>query len=108
VGRGGASSDPVAAVGGTVTITDGSPSFARSGSIVDLTVVVNGSADSSHTRSSSSSAEPTRPRSQAITDRFSHIGLVLDDQHTHASILRAGAYRRHIENRIRAGNVTSP
>jgi hypothetical protein len=36
-------------------------------------------------------------------------GFVLDDQHTHkCSMLRAGAYRRHIEKRIRAGNTTVP
>jgi hypothetical protein len=36
-------------------------------------------------------------------------GLVLDDQHTQKlSTLRAGAYRRHIENRIHAGNTALP
>jgi hypothetical protein len=47
-----------------------------------------------------------RVQTQPIADGFCHIGLVLDDQHTHAVMLRAGAYRRRIENRIRAGNTT--
>ena len=45
----------------TVSITPGSPSLARSRLIVTLTAPVNGSAASSHTRASSSSAETTRP-----------------------------------------------
>ena len=49
-----------------------------------------------------------RFQAQAIADGFRHEGLVLDDQHTHASILRAGTYRRHIENSIRAGNTALP
>ena len=49
-----------------------------------------------------------RFQAQAVADGLGHVGLVLDDQHTHASMLRAGAYRRHIENRIRAGNTTLP
>jgi hypothetical protein len=37
------------------------------------------------------------------------VGFVLDDQHTHKfSMLRAGAYRRHIEKHIRAGNTMLP
>jgi ABC-type transport system involved in multi-copper enzyme maturation permease subunit len=44
-----------------VSTTGGSPSLARSRRIVDFTAVVNGSAISSHTRSSSCSAETTRP-----------------------------------------------
>src|SRR5687767_5429811 len=43
---------------------------------------------------------------QPIADGFCHIGLVLDDQHTHPWMLRAGAFRPHIKNRIRAGNTT--
>ena len=34
--------------------------------------------------------------------------LVLNDQHTHAPMLRAGACRRHIEKGIRAGNAALP
>ncbi len=49
-----------------------------------------------------------RLKTQAITDRFRHIGLVLDDQHAHPSMLRAGAYRRRIEKRIRPGNTRLP
>jgi hypothetical protein len=49
-----------------------------------------------------------RFQAQAIADGFRHIRLVLDDQHTHASILRAGTYRPHIENSIRAGNTAPP
>jgi hypothetical protein len=49
-----------------------------------------------------------RLQAQAIADRFRHVGLVLNEQHAHARMLRAGAYRRHIENRIRAGNTTLP
>jgi hypothetical protein len=46
---------------------------------------------------------------QAIADGLGQIGFVLDDQHTYKlSMLRAGAYRRHIENWIRAGNTTPP
>ena len=40
-----------------------------------------------------------RLQAQAVADGLRHVGLVLDDQHTHAPMLRAGAYRRHIENR---------
>ena len=47
-----------------------------------------------------------RLQAQAVADGLGQIGLVLDDQHTHtSSMLRAGTYRRHIENRIRAGNT---
>ena len=49
-----------------------------------------------------------RLQAQAVADGFRHVGLVLDDQHAHAPMLRAGAYRRHIENRIRAGNTALP
>src|SRR5262249_37460756 len=49
-----------------------------------------------------------RCQAQPVADGFCHIGLVLDDQHTHVLMLRAGAYRWHIENRIRAGNTTLP
>ena len=49
-----------------------------------------------------------RLQAQAIADGVCHIGLVLNDQHTHAPMLRAGTYRRRIENRIRAGNTTLP
>ena len=49
-----------------------------------------------------------RFQAQAVADRFRHIGLVLDEQYAHAPRLRAGAYRRHIENRIRAGNTPLP
>ena len=49
-----------------------------------------------------------RFQAEAIADGFRHVGLVLDDQHTHAPMLRAGAYRRRIENPIRAGNTTLP
>ena len=49
-----------------------------------------------------------RFQAQAVADGFRHVGLVLDDQHAHAPMLRAGAYRRHIENRIRAGNTALP
>ena len=45
-----------------------------------------------------------RLQAQAVADRVRHQGLVLNEQHAHASMLRAGAYRRRIENRIRAGN----
>src|ERR1022692_27965 len=45
----------------SVWMTGGSPSLARSRRIVVFTAVVKGSAASSHTRSSSSSAETTRP-----------------------------------------------
>jgi len=47
-----------------------------------------------------------RLQAQAITDRVGHVGLVLDEQHAHGSDASAGAYRRHIENHIRAGNAT--
>ena len=33
---------------------------------------------------------------------------VLDEQHTHAPMLRAGACRRHIENQRRARNTALP
>ena len=46
-----------------------------------------------------------RFQAQAVADGFRHVGLVLDDQHAHAAMLRVGAYRRHIENHIRAGNT---
>jgi hypothetical protein len=49
-----------------------------------------------------------RFQAEAIADGVRHVGLVLDDQHAHASMLRAGAYRRDIENQIRAGNATLP
>ena len=49
-----------------------------------------------------------RLQAQAVADGLCHEGLVLDDQHTHPPMLRAGAYRRRIENRIRAGNTTLP
>ena len=50
-----------------------------------------------------------RLQAQAIADGFCHVGLVLDDQHTHTrTMLRAGAYRRRIENRIRGGNTAQP
>ena len=49
-----------------------------------------------------------RFQAQAVADCFGHVGLVLDDQHPHPPMLRAGACRRHIENRIRAGNTTPP
>jgi hypothetical protein len=45
---------------------------------------------------------------QAIGDRFRHVGLVLDEQHAHTPVLRAGTCRRHIEKRIRARNTTLP
>ena len=48
-----------------------------------------------------------RFQAEAIADGFRHVGLVLDDQHTHIQVmLRPGAYRRRIENPIRAGNIT--
>ena len=47
-----------------------------------------------------------RFQAQAIANGFCQVGLVLNDQHPHAPMLRAGAYRRHIENRIRVGNIT--
>ena len=47
-------------------------------------------------------------QAQAVANRFSHVGLVLDEQHAHPPMLRAWAYRRRIENRIRAGNTTLP
>ena len=49
-----------------------------------------------------------RFQAEAVADGFRHIGLVLDEQHTHGPMLRAGACRRHIENHIRAGNTTLP
>jgi hypothetical protein len=49
-----------------------------------------------------------RFQAQAIADGFRHVGLVLNEQHTHAPDARAGVYRRHIENPIRAGNTTLP
>ncbi len=49
-----------------------------------------------------------RFQAQPIADGLCHVGLVLDDQHTHGPMLRAGAYRRYIENRIRTGNTTPP
>ena len=50
-----------------------------------------------------------RFQAQPIADGLCHVGLVLDDQHAHTpSMLRAGPYRRHIENHIRAGNTTLP
>ena len=49
-----------------------------------------------------------RFQAQAVADGVRHVGLVLDDQYPHAPMLRAGAYRRHIENRIRAGNTALP
>jgi glyceraldehyde-3-phosphate dehydrogenase/erythrose-4-phosphate dehydrogenase len=35
-------------------------------------------------------------------------GSSLTIEHAHAWMLRAAAYRRHIENRIRAGNTALP
>src|SRR5262249_31802231 len=49
-----------------------------------------------------------RFQTQAVADRVRHQGLVLDEQDTHAQMLRACAYRRHIENPKRAGNTTLP
>ncbi len=49
-----------------------------------------------------------RLQAQAVADRVRHVGLVLDEQHAHAPMLAAGAYRRRIENRIRAGNTALP
>jgi hypothetical protein len=49
-----------------------------------------------------------RFQAQPIADGFCQVGLVLDDQHPHAPMLGAGAYRRHIENHIRGGNTTLP
>src|SRR5437660_630556 len=43
-----------------------------------------------------------RLQTQAIADGVRHEGLVLDDQHAHPSMLRGAAYRRHIENHLRA------
>ena len=49
-----------------------------------------------------------RLQAQPVADGLRQQGLVLDDQHTHAPMLRADAYRRRIENRIRAGNTALP
>ena len=49
-----------------------------------------------------------RLQAQAIADGLCQKGFVLNEQHTHAPMLGAGAYRRHIENPIRAGNPTLP
>jgi hypothetical protein len=49
-----------------------------------------------------------RFQAEAIADGVCHVGLVLDEHHAHAPMLRAGAYRRRIENRIRAGNTALP
>src|SRR6185312_12412974 len=49
-----------------------------------------------------------RFQAQPVADRVRHQGLVLDDQHPHAPIVRAGVYRPHIENGIRAGNTAAP
>ena len=49
-----------------------------------------------------------RFQAQPVADRVRHQGLVLDDQHTHALMLRVRACRRHIENHIRDGNTTLP
>jgi hypothetical protein len=46
-----------------------------------------------------------RLQAEAVAHGFGHVGLVIDDQHTHM-MLRAGTYRRRIEKRIRAGNIT--
>src|SRR5207248_10947482 len=46
-----------------------------------------------------------RLQTMAIADGVRHEGLVLDDQHAHPSMLRGAAYRRHIENRVRADNT---
>ena len=43
---------------------------------------------------------------EAIADGFGHEGFVLNDQDTRAAMVRAGPYRRHIENHVRAGNTT--
>jgi hypothetical protein len=46
-------------------------------------------------------------QAQAFANGFCHVGLVLDDQHTHTQMmLRPGTYRPRIENVIRAGNIT--
>ena len=50
-----------------------------------------------------------RLQAQAIADGFGHVGLVLDDQHTHTRTMRtrrriSSAYR----NRIRRGNTAPP
>jgi putative ABC transport system permease protein len=52
-----------------VSMTGGSPSLRRSRLTVTLTAVVNGSAISSHARSSSSSADTTRPWAASSSSR---------------------------------------
>jgi hypothetical protein len=47
-----------------------------------------------------------RFQTQAVADGLCHVGLVLDDQHAHASILGVGAYRRRIQKRIRADDTS--
>jgi hypothetical protein len=47
-------------------------------------------------------------QAETIADGLCQIGLVLNDQHTHAPIIRVRAYRQDIENPIRAGNTTLP
>ena len=49
-----------------------------------------------------------RLESEAVADGLRHVGLVLDDQHTHAPMIRAAAFPRHMQNRKRAGNTALP
>jgi hypothetical protein len=49
-----------------------------------------------------------RLQPQAVADRLRHVRLVLEEQHPHGSEARPAAYRRHIGNRIHAGNARLP
>jgi hypothetical protein len=49
-----------------------------------------------------------RFQAQAVADRLCHVELVLDHQHPHGPMIRAGVFRRHIQNPKRAGNTGLP
>ena len=49
-----------------------------------------------------------RLQPQAVADGLGQERLVLDDQYAHAPMVGSRAYRRRIENRIRAGNARLP
>jgi hypothetical protein len=49
-----------------------------------------------------------RFQAQAVADGLRHVGLVLNNQHTHAPMIGAAGFRRHMQNPKRAGNTALP
>ena len=92
-------------------MTGGSPSLLRKRRIVDFTAVVEGSAASSHTRSSSCSVETTRPaEASRHSSSENSFGLRSSRRPARKATLRLGSRTMSLHSRVGgwAGDVRRP